>query len=289
MRRVLFSFLLLLSLFACSHRNLSAVTPPVQTVPVNGVDIGYTMTGQGEPLLMVMGYAGTMDVWDPTLVDRLAENYTVIRFDNRNIGYSSTSDEEVTMELMARDGLALLDALGIEKAHVMGWSMGSIIAQTMTLMQPEKIDKVVLYATASEPGPVLEHIDSMKDATPEMLLARLFPKAWIDQNPDVYSRLPSPVIPADPKSVKRQYVAITKWQGTKGKLKDVTKEVLVLSGEQDDITTPDLNLAVASEIPTCSIVRFNGAGHWLMYQAGEQMAGTVHQFIETRHDLILKN
>lgn len=87
LRRLFVSVVLLALLIGCAANHESAFL----SMPVNGVDIAYQVKGQGDPLLMVMGYGGTMDVWEPALVDALAKHYQVILFDNRNVGRSSTS------------------------------------------------------------------------------------------------------------------------------------------------------------------------------------------------------
>lgn len=280
LRRCITSFALLILLTGCATRQ------EVRTVHVDGVEIGYQIKGQGEPLLMVMGYAGTMDAWDPVLVDRLADRYQVILFDNRNVGYSSTSPAEVTIPLMARDSLGLLKALDIDSAHVLGWSMGSIIAQEMALTRPDSVRKLTLYGSALERGPVMEAIKRFDGKTPEEFASMLFPKTWLAENPDVYSRLPSPAVPATPEAINRQREALGKWQGTGDRLSAMGKDVLLVVGEDDDITPVSQSLLMAEKIEGAWLVRFKGAGHWLMYQSPEELASAVDLFLKGRQDLL---
>ena len=91
-----------------------------------------------------------MDMWDTRLVNQLAQHYRVIVFDNRGMGNSTSSDRDYTIPLFADDTAAFMDALGIKKAHVMGWSMGTFVAQELALGYPEKVDKLILYAGAPE-------------------------------------------------------------------------------------------------------------------------------------------
>ncbi|AKB37710.1 hypothetical protein MSSAC_3120 [Methanosarcina siciliae C2J] len=89
---------------------------PVKHVPVNGVELGYREFGSGEPLLLIMGFGGKMDTWNKTFVWELAQDYRVIIFDNRGVGYSSDSGENYSLELFASDTAGLLDALEISPA-----------------------------------------------------------------------------------------------------------------------------------------------------------------------------
>jgi pimeloyl-ACP methyl ester carboxylesterase len=263
-----------------------AATNPVLTTQVGGIELGYRIVGKGDPLLMIVGYACTMDSWDPCMITELAQNHRVIMFDNRGTGHSTIDNTELTIARMTQDALGLLEALEIPKADVMGWSMGSIIAQEMLLASPDRMGKAVLYATAVDAKPVKEALDAMAALEQEELVDRLFPKAWKDLNPDIYSRLPGgPGVSMD--VIKRQYAAIVDWKGSRTRLKKIdSNEVLILVGEEDRITPIDQNLAAAQQIPGAWLVRFKGADHWLMYQAPEEMAKTVDFFLQTRQNLL---
>ncbi|GAH97822.1 unnamed protein product, partial [marine sediment metagenome] len=106
----------------------------------------YKKFGEGDPLLLIMGYSGTIDLWATEMLKELAARYQVIIFDNRGMGKTTASDKEFTIELFADDTRGLLDALGIERAHVLGWSLGTYIAQEFALTYPDKVDKLILYA-----------------------------------------------------------------------------------------------------------------------------------------------
>ncbi len=285
MRRFLVCLVLLFLLAGCAARSTTPVST-TGTLSVNGVEIAYRSLGKGEPLLMIMGYAGTMDAWDPALVDSLAKSYRVILFDNRNVGSSGTSSYPVTIDLMARDGLGLLKGLGIGHAHVMGWSMGSVIAQEMALMDPDAVDKLVLYGTTCSAEAIRAALNKFDGLTPEQFMAMLFPKPWVVKYPDIYSRLPSPAKPATPEAIGRQHQAIFDWTGTCDRLGGLDKDVLVVTGELDDITPPQGALEVAARIPGSWLVRFKGAGHWLMYQSPEGLAASVKTFLATDQNLL---
>jgi Predicted hydrolases or acyltransferases (alpha/beta hydrolase superfamily) len=282
----LLPLILIVFLVACATRPVSVPTLPVQTVRVDDLRVGYRVAGTGDPLLMVMGYAGTMDAWDSALIDRLARTRKVILFDNRNTGYTATTDAPVSVAGMARDALGLLTALGIERADVMGWSMGSIIAQEMALTRPDMVGKLVLYGTVCDPAPVNAALDRFASMSPEQFAANLFPKAWADANPDVYSRLPSPAIPPTAEAVARQRAALAKWPGTRDRLPGLISPVLILEGEDDGVTPLEQSLQAASLIRNAWLARFGGGGHWMMYQTPEDMAAVIETFLMVRQNLL---
>lgn len=293
--RIVTTVLLVFSLFGCHHSSSTLqedhfVEVPVRTVTVNGADMGYRVMGRGEPLLLVMGYAGCMDVWDPVLVDGLSERFRVIMFDNRGMGYSGTGGQgsmrKLTMRDMAADALGVLDALGVERAHVLGWSMGSLIVQEMALEAPDRVDKLVLYGSAVDPKPVVAAVDRLSTMTHDAFMKNLFPGAWADGHGDVYGRLPSPAIPADPAVVAAQREAIARWVGTEDRAGDISADTLLVVGENDSLTPPSQSVRLAGLIPGAWLMRFKGGGHWLMYQNPAALARVIEDFLTVNQDLL---
>lgn len=123
----------------------------VKYAQVGDVKLAYYIRGEGKPLLMIMGFAGTMAWWDPALVDELAKNRLLIMFDNRGAGLSTDTEENhTTMAQMADDAAGLIKALGFDKADVLAWSMGARIGQQLLIRHPEVVNKGILCAP--DPG-----------------------------------------------------------------------------------------------------------------------------------------
>ena len=118
----------------------------LRKIQVADIEIAYKMFGSGEPILFFNGYRATMDVWDSHLLNNLASKYEVIIFDNRGIGKTTTGNKEFTMDLFTEDTVELLNLLNIEKAHLLGWSMGTNIALNLAINYPNNVDRLVLYA-----------------------------------------------------------------------------------------------------------------------------------------------
>jgi pimeloyl-ACP methyl ester carboxylesterase len=273
----------------------SAVTPPDITksiekiVPVGDILIAYREAGSGEPLVLIMGYSSGMDLWDPRVVNELAEHNRVIVFDNRGMGNSTSSEKEYSIRLFADDTAGLMDALTIRSANVMGFSMGTAIAQELALNHPEKVDKLVLYAgdtggkEAVPPSPevlaVLANTSGTDRERGERLFMELFPVAWLRENPDPSKYFPAVKTMNPPENVMRQYRATAAWNGTYSRLSGITRPLLLIAGDQDVLTPPENSLIIAEKVPQSWVVRIRGGGHGVMYQYPGEFAGIVQAFL----------
>jgi len=110
---------------------------------VNGIKICYDIQGEGYPVILVHGFGSKKESWIAQIGD-LSEHFRVIRFDNRGAGKSDRPDELLTMEMLIDDIKGLMDFLKIEKAHIIGWSLGGMIVQHFVLKYPEKVNRLVL-------------------------------------------------------------------------------------------------------------------------------------------------
>src|SRR6185295_1310735 len=110
--------------------------------------IHYTPQGQGEPLLLIMGYRGSSFMWGEELLTLLARHLQVISFDNRGTGLSDKPETLYTIPMMADDAAGLLRHLGVQRAHVFGVSMGGMIAQELALRHPQMVQRLILGCTS---------------------------------------------------------------------------------------------------------------------------------------------
>ena len=131
------------------------------------ISIAWTERGSGEPLLLITGYGTTRLIWEEATLDRLAERFRVIVFDNRGMGDTEAGSRDFSISRFAEDAFGLLQALKIEKCAVLGWSMGSLAAQELSLAHPERVDRLVLYASFTDWSypPSRETIDLLSDAS----------------------------------------------------------------------------------------------------------------------------
>lgn len=259
-------------------------------VPVGDIDIAYKVFGKGDPLLLIMGYSGTMDLWAIDVLKELASQYKVIIFDNRGMGKTTASDKEFTIELFADDTRGLLDALGIERAHVLGWSLGTYIAQELTLRHPDWVEKLILYAGdwggKEAIYPSSEILDLLRDTSAptqergKKLLTTLFPEKWLKEHPDPRTYFPEITETSSPENIERQYRAWQNWKGTHSRLAKITQPTLLITGA-NDINTPWQNsVMMVNLIPGAWLVQLKGGGHGVMYQYPKKFSRIVLTFLE---------
>src|SRR5215218_5573324 len=131
---------------ADSSTNIQNTTEKI--VQVGDIDIAYKMLGKGDPILLISGGSADKNAWDPSFINDLSSNHTVIVFDNRGVGNTTIGSKPYTIEQLANDTAGLLDALKIQNANVLGYSLGSYIAEQLTITNPEKVDRLVLVGSS---------------------------------------------------------------------------------------------------------------------------------------------
>lgn len=277
----------------------NANTPNIQDIPtkkvhVGDIDIAYKTFGKGAPILLINGYSFPMDSWDSTLLDTLASNHTVIVFDNRGIGNTSSGNEQkFSISLFANDTSGLLDALNIKKADVLAWSMGGRIAQELTLNYPDRVGKLILYAIGCGSNQSIPQSQEVRNEfvnrtrTAEDRIARLvplfFPQEWRNENPNYLENIPKTTESILNQTLDKQIEAAASAPSTCDRLKNIIQPTLVIVGT-DDAATPAANsLRMAGLIPGSWFVQIKGGGHGLMYQYPEQFSNIVKTFLENTY------
>src|SRR5687768_9494946 len=119
---------------------------PLQKVRVGDIEMAYKMFGKGDPLILHNGASDHMDAWDPAFLTPLASNNTVIMFDSRGIGNTTVGTEPYSIKLLANDTAGLMDALKIQQANVLGYSMSTFTTQQFAITHLEKVSSIILIA-----------------------------------------------------------------------------------------------------------------------------------------------
>lgn len=292
MRRLIMSFIIIILLPGCVQKNLPDSVHhltflPKSQVLVDDVRLAYRTFGEGPPLLMVMGFAGTMDIWDARLIREFAKEHTVIIFDNRGMGGSTNGTEHISIRRMAADSAGLLRELGYVRADVFGWSMGGLIAQELALNYPERVGKLVLLGTSCAAKPVAEITRRLLNMDMKELLTHIFPSGWLVKYPDALAKLPRQANPPDPAIVQAQGDAMINWQGCCLRLAGLEKNALIISGLDDDILPEPLAVEITEQIRGSWLARYKNATHWLMYQDPVGLGNTVNNFLKVQQNLFL--
>jgi len=283
--------LLIVLMVACTHKRDNQPENTLQYVDVGTDRIAYKISGKGFPLLMCMGYSGTMELWQADVISKLSIHFKVILFDYPGMGYSTTQDTAFTIKGLAENAYDFLNKLNINKAHLMGWSMGTNVAQELALNHPDIIEKVVLYAgdcgdtVAVKPPDWVVNIMIADNPSPWEMLSTLFPQAWLEAHPNPADYFPKIIKPADSSIVAMQWAAFEKWNepggGTAGRLNSFTQAVLLITGDED-VSTPTANSYILLDsIPNASLVLLPECGHGAMYQVPENFADSVLAFLRS--------
>ena len=256
---------------------------------VGDIKMGYRTYGSGYPLVMIMDYGSTMSLWEPGLIRTLSSRFKVIVFDNRGMGNTEAGQRTFTIEQFADDTVGLMDALGIRQAHVLGWSMGALIAEEVALRHPGKMNKLVLYAahcSASLFPPAPEVVQKLTDTSgaPEergmRFISVVFPLDWLQSHgeriKEVFYR-PMGNIP--PESVVKQSMAIGAWKGCCDRLGEINSPTLVIAGADDVLVPPQNARYLAGKVPNAQLVLSENGGHGLMFQYPEKFSEKVIGFL----------
>jgi pimeloyl-ACP methyl ester carboxylesterase len=247
-----------------------------RTLKVDDIDIYCRSYGEGEPLLMIMGYGSTLQLWEEATIQALASRFKVIVFDNRGMGDTSAGQHAFSIEQFADDAAGLILAMGLDRVDVLGWSMGSLIAQELYLRHREKVKSLVLYAShcdASMYPSSPEVLQKMTDTsgTPEeqgmRYISVLFPEEWLKSNGqrirEIFYR---PMGKINGENVWRQALAIGEWKGSTARLSSIDVPVLVLAGTDDQLVPASNARFLSEKIPGAKLALLENAGHGLMFQ-----------------------
>jgi len=250
-------------------------------------DIAYETAGSGDPLLMIMGFLADSRMW-VLQTPAFAEHFTCVTFDNRGVGMSSSPPGPYTTEQMAADAIAVLDDAGIERAHVLGISMGGAIAQHVALKAPERIRSLTLAATWCNPNPWLERIaeigEQLASLGPEhagraALLWLFTPKLVIHQ-PDVISAIEQMMLAFQPPAdtfVKQIHGVLT--HDTREQLAQIEAPTLVLGARRDIMVPPELAEIIAASIPGSRFELLDG-GHAFSAENAVEFNRVILEFLQ---------
>ncbi|MBZ5608753.1 MAG: alpha/beta hydrolase [Acidobacteriia bacterium] len=234
-----------------------------------GAKIYWDEAGQGEPVLLIMGLAYPSDAWYRTR-PLLAAKYRTIAIDNRGIARSDMPPGPYPIALMAADALAVLDAAGVESAHVYGISMGGMIAQELTLGNPQRVRSLILGCTAAggptaiqadpEVGKMLMARGTMSpEEAAEAAIPFIYdtgtPRSRIDEDLNVRR----PWLPR-PEAYIAQLQGILAWEAY-SRLPQITAPTLVVHGENDRLVPVGNGKLIAGRIPSAKLVVLPHASH----------------------------
>lgn len=262
-------------------------------IEIEGRRLAWRSVGEGPPLVLITGYSGAAEGWDPQFLAALGSSFEVLCPDNRGMGDSQLGelDGPLTIDAMAADVEALLDALKIDRLPVAGWSMGGFIAQALAMRAPTRVEALVLLATnpggaAAVPGDptafarLTDHSGTPREQAMR-LIELLFPS---DVVPEMSRRIGDVVAAAraelSPAALAAQQAAIGAWSAEGPALPGAdSPPVLAVCGSEDAVIRPENTERLAARWPNCRVERFEGGGHAFMAQEPERLAALIASFL----------
>jgi len=264
----------------------------------NGVDYAYRDTGpeaSGVPLVLFQHFRGNLDNWDPALIDALATDRRVITFDNTGVG-GSTGTTPDSVEQMARDAIAFIAAMELGRVDLLGFSIGSFVAQQVALTRPAIVRRLVL-ASAAPQGAA-----GMHGWAPEVIGAIGTPETRPGEYLDVFFARSSSSRQAGQEAAQRMYArtedrdAATTWATREAqydavcawgipdhallqRLSAIAMPVFVANGDSDPMILPHYSYLLAGLIPQARVKIYPDSAHGFLFQHHAEFAADVEVFL----------
>ena len=250
------------------------------------MNIKWESTGEGPPLLLIQGLGYGRWGWEPILPG-LATRHQVVAFDNRGIGESDKPPGPYTAAQMAGDALQVLDEAGIDRAHVLGASLGGMIAQELVVAAPERVERLILCcttpggpATVPMPEATARLFAEAPSLAPEVALRRFVENALgADPSPQLVDELFArrAANPPDPAGWQAQAAAGLGFQGVEA---EIAAPTLILGGTADNVVDHRNADVLAARIPGAQVELLAGAGHLFFWERPDESVRIINEFLQ---------
>jgi len=263
----------------------------------NGIEYAYRDLGESEvPLVLLQHFRGNLDNWDPALVDELAAERRVITFDNVGVG-ATTGTTPSTIEAMAHDAIAFLEALELQQVDLLGFSIGSFVAQEIALVRPDLLRRVVLASSAPQGaagmhGWAAEVIGAVgtPETTPQGYVSVFF--APTDMSREAGRQAAGRIFggrttdrdePTTWQTRQAQYDAVCAWgipnHSLLERVSAIDLPVLVANGDSDPMILPRYSHLLAGLLPNAQVTIYPDSAHGFLFQHHSRFAAEVHAFL----------
>jgi pimeloyl-ACP methyl ester carboxylesterase len=268
---------------------------PARTITAGGVTYAYRELGPtgGVPVIFFVHLAGTLDNWDPRVIDPIANKHHVIAFDNRGVG-ASTGTVPDTVEAMADDAVSFITALGFDKVDIFSFSLGGMIAQALVVKHPELVRKLILTGTGPAGG---KDMDKVAGTTyydiARATLTRQDPKEFLFFNRNAtgkraarafVERLKERTVDRDApmkvKAFRTQLKAIKRWgRAAPVDLSTITQPTLIANGDNDRMVPSVLSEDLHRRIPGSELIIYPDSGHGGIFQFHDKFVPVALEFL----------
>jgi pimeloyl-ACP methyl ester carboxylesterase len=263
----------------------------------NGIEYAYREVGTSTvPLVLLQHFRGNLDNWDPALIDDLSAKRRVITFNNTGVGSSSGSTPSTIYE-MSRDAIAFTEALGLEQIDLLGFSIGSFIAQEIALARPALVRKMVLASSAPKGAPgmhgwapwVIEAVGSQERTPPDKYISVFFAKSKTSSDAGaaalqrMFTREEHDT-PTSWQTKSAQYDAVCEWgipnYSLLQRLEAIEMPVFVANGDSDPMILPKFSYLLAALLPDARIKIYPDSAHGFLFQHHTEFAADVNSFLD---------
>jgi pimeloyl-ACP methyl ester carboxylesterase len=271
----------------------------VMSAKVNDATISYYTRGNGDPIVLLPGFGMTMQHWDPLLLEQLSKNHTLVMLDYRGVGKSSGSVANLSQAEMANDVVGLMDHLHLKKTTILGWSLGSFVAQVVAEQHPDRVEKLILIGTGPGGDKQVESSEEISNAIQNNLAG-----TWAD----VYTRLMFSTDDARQAYLDRLYLAQARKEVPTGSeeslemkslqeklfgdpdqeearfagLAKITAPTFIIVGDQDKLLVPENAKITAKTIPHAQLHITAKAGHAVLFEKAVDTATLIESFVDQK-------
>jgi len=264
----------------------------------NAIEYAYRELGDGDvPFVLLQHFRGNLDNWDPALVDALATDRRVISFDNVGVG-ATTGETPNTIEAMAHDAIAFIEALNLQRIDLLGFSIGSFVAQEIALIRPDLLRRVVLASSAPQGAagmhgwaPEVIGAVGTPETSPQGYLEVFF--AATDTSRQAGQQAAGRIFggrstdrdePTTWQTRQAQYDAVCAWgipnHSLLERVSAIDLPVFVANGDSDPMILPRYSHLLAGLLPDARLKIYPDSAHGFLFQHHGQFAADVHSFLE---------
>jgi pimeloyl-ACP methyl ester carboxylesterase len=263
----------------------------------NGIEYAYRDTGDSAvPLVLLQHFRGNLDNWDPALIDALAAERRVITFDN--VGVAATNGTTPnTIEAMANDAIAFIEAMSLERVDLLGFSIGSFVAQEIALIRPDLLHRVVLASAAPQGAagmhgwaPEVIGAVGAPETSPQGYISVFFAPTDTSREAgqQAAGRIFGPTTDRDEPTTWRtrqaQYDAVCAWgipnHSLLQRVAAIDLPVFVANGDSDPMILPRYSYLLAGLLPDATLKIYPDSAHGFLFQHHTEFAADVHAFLE---------